>query len=136
LYFHQLTSLEGIRVATHNVADQIYDQKLNRGFTMSATFLRFFMCIAIVIAHSSLAVSAEIACDSIDGSLHRCALAAAEKMKVKLKTDRKGSCKKGKNWGISQDEIWVDMGCNAIFTYKSPTDIPWWKRLTSPKRAR
>jgi hypothetical protein len=100
---------------------------------MFPAFLRLSMWMAFVISFSSLAVGAEIACDSVDGSLRRCALTAAEKLKVKLKVDRKGNCKKGKNWGVSQDEIWVDMGCSGVFTYKSPTDIPWWRRLTSPK---
>jgi Protein of unknown function (DUF3011) len=102
-------------------------------FTM---FLRLSIGTAFVIGLSSLVLGAEIACDSIDGSLRRCALTAAEKMKVKLKVDRNGNCKKGKNWGVSQDEIWVDMGCNAVFTYKSPSDMPWWRRLTSPKQAK
>jgi hypothetical protein len=102
-------------------------------FTM---FLRLSIGTAFVIGLSSFALGAKIACDSIDGNLRRCALTAAEKMKVKLKVDRKGNCKKGKNWGVSQDEIWVDMGCNAVFTYKSPSDMPWWRRLTSPKQAK
>jgi hypothetical protein len=61
-------------------------------------------------------------------------LTAAEKMRVRLKVDKEGNCKKGRNWGISQDEIWVDMGCEAIFSYRSPTDILWWRRLTPLKQ--
>ncbi len=120
-----------------SAAVQIYEiENLSEGSRMFPTILRLSIWVAFVIGFSSLAVGAEIACDSVDGNLRRCALTAAEKMKVKLKVDRKGNCKKGKNWGVSQDEIWVDMGCNAVFSYKSPTDLPWWRRLTSPKQAK
>ncbi|WP_363351290.1 DUF3011 domain-containing protein [Methylocystis echinoides] len=71
----------------------------------------------------------EFSCNSIDGEFTRCALRDAHKMKVKLKLDREGGCKRGDTWGVDADGVWVDMGCRAVFAYKDPATRTWWRRF-------
>jgi hypothetical protein len=66
------------------------------------------------------AVGAEIACGSVDGEFHRCALVGADRMKVKLKQRLDGDCKSGETWGVDSDGVWVDMGCRGLFRYTAP----------------
>lgn len=101
--------------------------------------MRYSTARIVVIAHliavpASTALAGEISCNSIDGELNRCALQGADKMKVKLKLDRVGACKKGDTWGVDNDGVWVDMGCQAVFTYKDPSASPWWRSLSSLRR--
>lgn len=85
--------------------------------------------LSSINAHSSTARAGELSCNSIDGELSRCALPGADKLKVKLKLDRAGACKNGDTWGVDKDGLWVDMGCQAVFTYKDAHARPWWRGM-------
>jgi hypothetical protein len=67
---------------------------------------------------ASQAFAAEIACSS-DGSMNRCALPGADKMKLKVKQVLEGKCTFDKTWWADSDGVVVDKGCSAVFTYKA-----------------
>lgn len=81
------------------------------------------------------AAGAEIACGSVDGEFHRCALLGADRMKVKLKQRLDGPCKSGETWGVDSDGLWVDMGCRGLFRYTAPpvgVQRAGWRRFLPP----
>ncbi|MGJ0507100.1 MAG: DUF3011 domain-containing protein [Methylocystis sp.] len=75
------------------------------------------------------ATAGEFACNSLRGELNRCALKNADRLKVRLKLDREGGCKKNETWGVDADGVWVDMGCEAVFSFKHPSERSWWQKL-------
>ena len=82
-----------------------------------------------VLALISPALSAEISCYSPDYEYRHCVLPNADTLKVKLKMDHQGGCKKNDTWGIDAKGVWVDMGCQATFKYKEKTQQSWLSRL-------
>lgn len=92
------------------------------------------MLCAGLTAPPDLARAGELACNSLNGEFSRCALKDADKLRIRLKLDREGGCKKNDTWGVDADGVWVDMGCSAVFSFKAPSERGWWQKLLSVKR--
>lgn len=80
------------------------------------------------------ATAGELGCSSLNGELTHCTLQNADRLKVKLKLDREGGCKKNETWGVDAEGVWVDMGCAAVFSFRHPSERSWWQKLL-PARA-
>jgi hypothetical protein len=88
---------------------------------MTSFGIRFLLVLLLWGVSMGASRGAELACGSIDGEFHRCALVGADRMKVKLKQRLDGDCKSGQTWGVDRDGLWVDMGCRGLFRYSAPT---------------
>lgn len=96
---------------------------------MKSSPLRYLLSILILTLFSSKIIAAEFRCDSNDGEQHHCKLLNADKMKVKLKMDHSGLCRKRQTWGVDSEGVWVDMDCKATFSYKPQSNKTGWRRF-------